>query len=579
MGKKRREKSRLKRKESSTATQLQEHRSGDGEARQVKKDNGMPKQLIESSQVQLSLVESKGNTVIVRGEFGRIGVPTLNGRIYPEAIMQREIDRLQEDLSNRRVLGTVDHPESGKTSLWDVSHAMTSLKIKDGIVIGEAVVLNNRAGKLIKSFMEAGIPVPVSSRGFGSTKPSNDPKMEGEVVQDDFILKTWDFVADPAVITAVPGFFTEDVDTEEDRLDIANMFLEEFPQIAATLQEDAIAKAKLKVGKGVDEAIKESNDKLREVMIESFEKQLAKSLIEAREDLSNELTEEFNADPEMGGAKAMLSAIFEMVASFRASEDEQAIIDASKAKDLEVAEARDSADKSAEMAIKHECAAYIEKEISGHYMAESIRKLVSKHQFVSLEDAKEKLAAILRDLPARTEEQISPEDMKIREENAAMRERVSLLTERVESLDVKMRKAVKVGMEADNQRKDAESRVSEVETELKVALDESKEAEERHSFELYKHKRVVGLPNGRELIGLMEGASTKAVVDKLVTEQGTGRISREQITDARKKLMRGNSGLEERENKLLNEEHRNADKEDDLGNDMDFMARMAGVSE
>ncbi|MEJ2293677.1 MAG: hypothetical protein P8Y23_02805, partial [Candidatus Lokiarchaeota archaeon] len=106
--------------------------------------------LIESTPVTLSLVESAyGNKTIARGEFGRCGIPTQNGRIYPEKLMQREIDRLQEDLSHRRILGELDHPSSGRTSLKRVSHVITGLKIKDGIVIGEAEILNTPEGKTL----------------------------------------------------------------------------------------------------------------------------------------------------------------------------------------------------------------------------------------------------------------------------------------------------------------------------------------------------------------------------------------------------------------------------------------------
>jgi hypothetical protein len=589
MGKRRIDESPRKPNENSTGTLLLEQDLDDGVEKLAKKDDVMPNLLIESNPTYLTLVESKGDKIIVRGEFGRVGVPTLNGRIYPEEVMQKEINRLSEDLANRRIWGTIDHPENGKTSIKDVSHVITGLKIKDGIVIGEAEVLNTPAGKIVKALVEAHVQVPVSSRGLGSTRPSDDPKVEGEVVQKDFVLKTWDFVAEPAVRTAIPQAFTEDV--EDIISDISQMFLDEFPEITKTLQEDAIENAKLKVNKGVEEAVKEAEERVRAEMAESFEKKFAESILEAKDEISNELREEFSSDPDLGGAKAMLTAIYEMVAPFRGTEDELALADASKAKDLEVAEAKAKASESEKRAVQAECKGYIEREIGSHPMAESIRALVAKHQFESLDDAKNKLEAILKDLPDRADEGfVSEEEAKIREENAEMRAQISLLTERVESLNVKLKRAVDVGMKADTQREDAEGRVVEAKKELEESVGklrekleeaqvDAEESRKKLKLEVYKHEQVAGLANGRKLLSLMEGVTSEDVVDRLVTEQGVENVSDRELNEMRKKLQRGKG--ERQEPEQLNET-RTVSKpkrgKDDLGNDMGYMKRLAGVN-
>lgn len=585
MAKKRIDESPRKLRGNSTATQLHEHHLDGGAEKPAKKGDVMPNMLIESSPVVLSLTEAANGKLIARGEFGRVGVATQNGRIYPEELMAREIKRLSEDISRRGILGELDHPTDGKTSLKRASHVITGLKIKDGIVIGEAEILNTREGKNLKALIEAQVQIGVSSRGFGSTRPSTDPKLEGEVVQGDFVLKTWDFVADPAVKTAIPGIFTEDVDAEPD--DVAQMFLDEFPEIATTLQEDAVEQAKLKISKGVEVVAKETESRIRTEMTEMFERQLAQTLVEAREEISSELREEFEADPSLGASKAILSAIWEMVSPFRADVDELAAADVAKARELEVAEAKESAQKNEERAVRAECMEYIEREIGGHRMAESIRKLVSKHQFTDLEDAKDKLAAILQDLPERTDEGVvSEEEAQLREDNAAMREKMSLLTERVESLDVKLRRAVEVGMEADAQRKDAESRVNEAEAQVvevtdrvRLAEEQLELAEERLDLEVYKHDRVVGLANGRKLLSLMEGMTSKGVVDQLVTEQGVKEVSEQRLADARRAMQRGVGERQEAEQLNEDKKHTQRREVDDLGNDMSFMKRLAGLAE
>jgi hypothetical protein len=578
MGKRLTEKSHPRPSGNSTGIPLLEHESGAGGAKPAREDK-MPNLLIESTPISLTLTEAAGGKVIARGEFGRTGVPTKNGRIYPEELMQREIDRLTEDLKARRVLGMLDHPENGKTSLKQVSHVITGLKIKDGIVIGEAEILNTPEGRTLKALIEGGVQIGISSRGFGSTRPSTDPKVEGEVVQGDFVLKTWDFVADPAMRSAIPGIFTEDVN--EDQPDMAQMFLDEFPEVVASLQEDAIAKAKLKVNKGLDEAVKEAEERVRAEMSEAFEKQLAESLLEAKEELAEELREEFSADPSVGASKAVLAAIWEMVAPFYATEDEKAVADAEKAREVEVSEAKTEAEENEKRAVQAECIAHIEREIGGHPMAESIRKLVSKHEFKDLEDAKEKLAAILADLPEHTHEgMVSEEDAELMAENAALKEKLSLLTERVDSLKVKLQKAVEIGTEADTQRQDAEGRVQEAEEGREKALEEAKEAKRTLEIEVYKHDKVVGLANGRELLDLLEDVTSEAVVDRLVTEKGVRDVSESRLAEARKQLQRGSGERQERN--TLNEANGDrkpaSRKTDDLGNSMDFMKRLAGLS-
>jgi len=466
----------------------------------------------------------------------------------------------------------------GKTSLKRVSHVITGLKIKDGIVVGEAEILNTPEGKTLKALIESNVQIGISSRGFGSTKPSHDPKTEGEIVQDDFVLKTWDFVADPAMKTAVPGIFTEDVD--ENQPDIAQLFLDEFPEIASSLQEDAIDKAKLKVSKGVDEAVKEAEERVRRELSEAFEKQLVSVMVEAKEDISNELREEYASDPDLGGAKAILSAIWEMVAPFHATDDEKAKADAEKARELEVSEAKAKAEDNEKRAVHAECMEHIEREIGGHPMADSIRKLVKKHEFVDLEDAKDKLAAILSDLPDRVNEgYVSEEDAAVREENAALKEKNSLLSERVDALNVKLKKAVELGTEVDTQREDAEIRVQEAEEAKASALEEAEEAKRKLDLAVYKYDKVVGLANGRELLGLMEDVSSEAVVDKLVSEKGVGSVSERELADARRKLQRGSGERNEAEELNEDKESRSSGrKTDDLGNDMSFMKRLAGLS-
>jgi hypothetical protein len=171
--------------------------------------------MVDSSELKLTLVEDKTNSkyLIARGEFGRADIPTQNRRIYPRKIWEREINKVMKAVKQGKVLGMLEHPKDGKTTLEKVSHIITNLELlDDGRIIGEAKVLKNQYGNQVESILAAGGCVGVSSRGLGSTV-END---EGfDVVQDDFSYITHDFVVDPAVMTSYPSFVEEEKEGSE----------------------------------------------------------------------------------------------------------------------------------------------------------------------------------------------------------------------------------------------------------------------------------------------------------------------------------------------------------------------------
>ena len=533
----------------------------------------MPQMLIEtwnpSVFVMTEARAQKGSgKMVARGEFGRVGTPTENGRIYSEALMGREIKRLSEDLKGRRVLGELDHPTEGKTSLKRVSHVVTDLWIENGIVMGEAEILGTREGLQLRALIEANIPIGVSSRGFGSTKVATG-KVEGEEVQDDFILKTYDFVADPAVRTAIPGITLESMDEPT----AAQLFLADFPEVAKQIQEDAVAKAKDKVAAGVDAAVEAEAKRVRDEMTETFEGRLAAVLVEAREDLGKQLREEFAADPGVGAAKATLAQIAEMVGAFRQIPDEKAVRDAMKAKEMEVAERTKERDEAIENAQQATLLLAVEKQIGGHPMAESIRGLLAGVKLESSADVEAKLAAIMEHLPQQ-EPGPSEAEAQLREENATLRGEVSLLQEKAGSLDERLKRAVELAQKVNTQLKMAEDRVMEAEGQVE-SLQEEKDAAE---LEAYKAKRVAGLVNGQSVLGLLEGVTSETEVDKVVARHGSTEISDRELREMRQRHQRGSGDARELDEDLKRPSRSRADDVDEFGVSFDLMRQLSGFT-
>ena len=138
----------------------------------------------------------------IRGCFQRADEENNNKRIYPKALLQREMDKLSDAITERRLMGELDHPQHDSVKLNNVSHLITKLEMNGNEVIGEAEILNTPAGQVVKALIEGGVKVGISSRGLGTLSEGSDGK---RYVNEDFKLVTWDMVADPSTRGAYPG--------------------------------------------------------------------------------------------------------------------------------------------------------------------------------------------------------------------------------------------------------------------------------------------------------------------------------------------------------------------------------------
>jgi hypothetical protein len=133
--------------------------------------------------------------VFIEGIFAQYDVGNRNNRIYPKAVMEKEVNRYQEIIEAKRSLGELGHPPNPTVNLDKVSHLITSLRMEsDGKVIGRAKILETPMGSIARNLIENNCGLGVSTRGLGSLKEKNGL----QEVQDDFHLATVDIVADPS---------------------------------------------------------------------------------------------------------------------------------------------------------------------------------------------------------------------------------------------------------------------------------------------------------------------------------------------------------------------------------------------
>ncbi len=143
--------------------------------------------------------ERNDGKIIMKGVLQKADTLNQNKRIYPQAILEREVRNYQKFIAENRALGECDHPQTSVVELKNASHIIREAHMEGGVVYGTVELLNTPAGKILQSLVESGVTLGISSRGVGSTRRDGDY----DVVQDDFQLICWDFVSEPST----PGAF------------------------------------------------------------------------------------------------------------------------------------------------------------------------------------------------------------------------------------------------------------------------------------------------------------------------------------------------------------------------------------
>ena len=159
----------------------------------------LPMKLITETieNVQILTEERDGKKLLyIEGVFLQGAIKNRNGRMYPFEVLNREVERYNEEyVKTKRALGELGHPDGPTINLDRVSHRITSLRSEGNNFIGKAQILDTPMGNIAKSLLGEGVQLGVSSRGMGSIEKREDVA----VVRDDFMLTTAaDIVADPS---------------------------------------------------------------------------------------------------------------------------------------------------------------------------------------------------------------------------------------------------------------------------------------------------------------------------------------------------------------------------------------------
>jgi hypothetical protein len=143
--------------------------------------------------------EAQDGKFLMKGVLQKANTLNQNGRVYPLGVLSREVQNYQRFIEEGRALGELDHPDSSVVELKNVSHIIRQAHMDGDVCYGTLEVLDTPNGRILKSLVESGVKIGISSRGVGSTKT----EAGHQVVQDDFQLICWDIVSEPST----PGAF------------------------------------------------------------------------------------------------------------------------------------------------------------------------------------------------------------------------------------------------------------------------------------------------------------------------------------------------------------------------------------
>ena len=187
----------------------------------------------------------KGKEYFIEGVFLQSNLKNRNGRIYPVEILDNEVKRYNDEYVNKsRAFGELGHPDSPTINLDRVSHMIKSLRREGDNFIGKAKIMDTPYGKIVKSLIDEGATLGVSSRGMGSLDRKGDVSYVGK----DFTLATAaDIVADPSA----PNAFVEGVMESKEWVMVDGKFVEkdlrEAQGIIRSASRKNLEEAKLKV--------------------------------------------------------------------------------------------------------------------------------------------------------------------------------------------------------------------------------------------------------------------------------------------------------------------------------------------
>lgn len=153
-----------------------------------------------SSGFYLDLMESVNSSLTkFKGKFQEAGAVNKNKRMYPFAVLDENVKKLQPLIEARQLIGELDHPTDSIVHFANASHVVTRLWWEGKVLMGEGEILNTPSGSILKALINDNVRVGISSRGVGNGKLNENGIL---VISEGYKLITFDVVSDPSTFDA-----------------------------------------------------------------------------------------------------------------------------------------------------------------------------------------------------------------------------------------------------------------------------------------------------------------------------------------------------------------------------------------
>ena len=166
--------------------------------------------------------------LILYAVLQKYDTPNKNGRIYPEVILKREVEKYQTLIKKGGALNELNHPTSSLIDLDRVSHSILETWWDGKILMGKIKIyltpgwkkmgIVSTKGDQAAYLLMNGATLGISSRGVGSLK-----QIKGQnIVQEDFELVCFDLVSSPSTPGAYIFSDLKDRDLYQEEINIKN---------------------------------------------------------------------------------------------------------------------------------------------------------------------------------------------------------------------------------------------------------------------------------------------------------------------------------------------------------------------
>lgn len=134
------------------------------------------------------------STLFIKGPYMMAEGVNKNKRMYPIDELRREVQRYNEEMViPGRAMGELNHPASADVDLERACHMVTELYEDNNVFYGKSKVLSTPCGMIVRSLINDGVKVGMSSRALGTLEEGSNHN-----VVRNLKLVAVDCVADPS---------------------------------------------------------------------------------------------------------------------------------------------------------------------------------------------------------------------------------------------------------------------------------------------------------------------------------------------------------------------------------------------